>query len=111
MTLATPAGALPGACHVVMKVPAIGVAVCAISAAGFAGAVPVSFHGGNPPAMSACVDDAKQYVLVDLDRMPFVERGDCLDKVITVSLPQVQDRCSGLPAGDRPQFCGQVGGK
>lgn len=107
MTMGAPTDLVSGVCHVVMKFPIIGAAVCLGVAGDYANVIPVDFINKAPVIEQHCVvgDD---YFLIDIAAaVQTVSVGECLENIDPLTLAELRERCK-LPQAKEEDICGQI---
>lgn len=97
MTMGAPTDVLFGACHVVAKVPALGLAVCLGVAT--PGATNVFFDSTEPKLTHECRVDGSEYYMIDIEnREDQFNVGNCLDKdeILPLSITELRARCDAI---------------
>lgn len=95
------------ACHVVGKIPALGIAICLGAAADYTNVVPVDLLGNAPQVDNHCTEWNKAF-LIDLENAPeYVSLGKCLEEYNKISLAELRERCARPEAKDE-KICAQI---
>lgn len=105
MSVSSPTDALFGACHVVGKIPALGVAIC-LGIASYSGLIPVTLL--NPPTTEQHCTVGDEYFLIDIkNAAEYVSVGECLEDYDPIALAELKERCL-LPAARDEDICAQL---
>lgn len=96
-------------CHVVGKIPALGVAIC-LGVVGlgsaFAGIIPVSLT--NPPQYESTCTVGEEFFLIDLENVGrSVSVGECLENYDPIALAELRERCL-RPQARSEDICSQI---
>lgn len=107
MTMGTPTDFILGACHVVMKFPVLGVAVCFGVADYNTDVLPVNFVNNTQMTQHECgIGD--EYILIDTEEVgAYVSLGECLEEYDPIALAELRERCLRPEAKDE-EICRHI---
>lgn len=106
MTMTAPTDALMAGCHVVGKIPALGVAICLGVGGAMAGVIPVTLT--NPPQVQSACAVGNEFFLIDIAGPgQNVSVGDCVVDPDAITRAELRARCQ-LPAARNEEICAQL---
>jgi hypothetical protein len=106
MSVGSPTDALFGACHVVGRIPALGVAICLGIGGAIAGAIPVTLT--NPPQYESACTTGEEFFLIDIAGAgQNVSVGECLEDYDPIALAELRERCL-RPEARKEDICSQL---
>lgn len=106
MSVGSPTDALFGACHVVGRIPALGVAICMGFGGAVAGVIPVTLT--NPPQVQSTCTDGTEFFLIDIGSAgQNASVGDCVEDPDIVTRAELRAQCL-LPAAKNEEICAQI---
>lgn len=106
MSVGSPTDALFAACHVVGKIPALGVAICMGFVGTASGVIPVGLT--NPPQYESACTIGEDFFLIDLEKIgEYVSVGECLEEYDPIALAELRERCL-RPEARKEDICLQI---
>lgn len=94
-------------CHVVGKIPALGVVICLVATGDYANVIPVDFLNQKPQVTTRCVS-GDEYLLIDIEKVnQHVAVGECLQGYTPVTHDELLERCA-RPEARFEEICLQV---